>query len=358
MGIATATRRVNTRVSASTASKKLIPLEVGQSFRIKRIESGELYRGSRLWLVDENENKYWSGAFEYKDRISNSSLFSSFDISQCWEYTQGEAVKVGIIDCGIQLNHNVLSNCSIQIIPTKEGDSTCMHGTYIASIISGSDFYNHYLGVAPKAEIFFSGISDIVNVTAEQIYDCINSLKDVDIINMSFSCHDSSKFDPVGRGKNLQTLISAFARQNKILVAAAGNNGPMDDKFFPAAYKNVVSVSAYAENDKGEIHSSANFWQGVDIVGSFKNYFDLAEDLKTYLPLKGISYNGTSSTTAFVSGVFALVASKFKKSNRSIDKSSLINACCVPVTLKSSISGNTYSSNELNVNTILQSLKL
>lgn len=353
-----AIRRVNTRVSASTASKKLIPLEIGQSIRIKRIELGELYRGSRLWLVDENENKYWSGAFEYKDRISNSSLFSTFNISQCWEYTQGDAVKIGIIDCGIQLSHKALSNCSIHIIPTKEGDSSCMHGTYMASIISGSDFSNHYLGVAPKAEIVFSGISNIVNVTTNEINDCINALRDVDIINMSFSCHESAEFDPARGGRNLQMLISTLAKQNKVLVAAAGNNGPMDDKFFPAAYKDVVSVSAFMENEKGQINNSANFWQGIDIVSSYNSYFDLADDLKTYLPLKGISYNGTSSTTAFVSGVFALVASKFKQSNRPIDKQSLINACCVPITLKSSISGSTYKSNELNANAILQSLKL
>ncbi len=55
---ATVIKKVNTRLDVSTASAKLLPLLPGATIHVKRIELGEEYRGSNLWLVDENENRF------------------------------------------------------------------------------------------------------------------------------------------------------------------------------------------------------------------------------------------------------------------------------------------------------------
>lgn len=324
MGTATAIKRVNTRLAANTASKKLKPLEIGDSITVKRLEFGEVYRGSRLWLVDDYENKYWAGAFDYKQNISLSSVFQEYLIPEIWEFSKGEGVKVGIIDCGLRHAHRSISNTNIFIKEGFEGNSECLHGTYMASIIAGSDFDSGFVGLAPGVEIQFCGYGDIETLTPDKLLQCLHELKDVDIISMSFAKLNIHFTPSSHHSKSLIDFIHKLSTSNKILLASTGNK-PLSNKYYPSGYSEVISVSAIDSRHSLSVHPKATIWDGVDIVGPFGPFFNLSNLALREFPNTGLE--GTSVTTAVTVGILALAVNKLKSIGQ-LTKAGILKTCC------------------------------
>jgi hypothetical protein len=308
--IAIVNKRVNTRLDATTASKKLIPREVGESFEVKKLAPGEMLRGNRIWAFDEKGKSNWSGALnlDYGKIITNqSNLYKLFQINKIWNYTTGENVKVCLVDSGIKQTSSLTGSVK------KFDDSVVggsMHGTYMAEIIAAFDFENSYYGIAPNTEIKSIKV-DPSNFTSDSLYKILNENRDADIFNFSLNNRNPSFENNVEIGSNLSSILDEFQMNNKILVGATGNQRMKEIgfKFYPASLKSFISVAGtnYLSSSVVQFYSSSNIWEDKHI---------LAPASKCFISNKG-EYKefeeGTSVACAFLSGVLSLIISACKK---------------------------------------------
>ena len=172
------------------------------------------------------------------------------------------------------------------------------HGTHVAGIIKSVfpavkiialKYYN------PKA----SGQANL-DATIKCLKYAID--KNVDVINYSGGGPEASV-------EELRVLKEA-EKKGILVVAAAGNErSNIDDKrhaYYPASYglSNIITVGAH--DDSLNIIPSSNYG---------KNSVDIAAPghrIRSSIPTNGSGYmTGTSQATAFVTGVAALIKSKY-----------------------------------------------
>jgi len=216
-----------------------------------------------------------------------------------WKDTRGEAVRVGIIDTGVDLNHPDLKDnvktagwvLECQNIVDDNG-----HGSHVAGTIAALDNDIGVVGVAPKVEIYSvkaftkSGRGNVSDVI-EAINWCIE--KKVQVINMSFGFKHS---------KALEKAIKEAYRRNIVLVAAAGNSGGNNSVMYPAGYPEVIAVAASNSDDKVAWFSSGG--PQVDIMAPG------AGILSTYKNGGYKTMSGTSMACPHVTAACALILSK------------------------------------------------
>lgn len=223
----------------------------------------------------------------------NSKSYSS-------KHAYKKKVKVAIMDSGVDSTHRDLEGKYIShynaISPHDEAVDMLGHGTAMAGIITANDNGAGIIGISPTVEIVSIKVLDDegkgdLDSFVKGIEWAIK--KNVDIINMSFGI---KRDDP-----RLRYAIEQASNNGIILVAAAGNKPGMNTQF-PAAYENVISVSAidHSENpypyvSLGKIDFSA---PGVNILTlQPNNEYDV--------------FDGTSFATAHVTGIIAnLLSSK------------------------------------------------
>lgn len=97
----------------------------------------------------------------------------------------------------------------------------------------------------------------------------------------------------------LEGLNNLVEKYGVLLVASAGNGGPISNPFYPASYPSVVSVGAVNLMEEYAPFSQANDF--VDIVAPG------VEIMSTHLDNSYTIQSGTSNSCAFVSGVAALL---------------------------------------------------
>lgn len=214
-----------------------------------------------------------------------------------WATTKGLAIKVGIVDTGIDLSHpdliaNIKGNVNT-INPLKSGNDDNGHGTHVAGTVAAVDNTIGVIGVGPEIYLYAvkvlsrngSGwLSDII----EGLQWCINN--GMQVVNMS-----------LGTYSNIQSFhdaIIAVYNSGIVMVAAMGNDG-VSAPLYPAAYDEVIAVAASDINN--QIPNWSNYGSHVDLTGPGVNIYS------TY---KGSTYknlSGTSMATPHVAGGAALV---------------------------------------------------
>jgi subtilisin family serine protease len=212
------------------------------------------------------------------------------------DIARGQGVMVAVIDTAIDAAHpELLGAIAGNFDAVGKGSSAAeAHGTGIAGILVAR---SKLTGVAPEAKLlsvraFSGGGAKPAQSTTFQL------LKGIDwaftsgarVMNMSFA----GPIDPL-----LERIIKAAAEKGAIFIAAAGNNGPRAAPVYPAAYPDVIAVTATDEDDK--VYGKANRGDyvfiaapGVDILAPApKGRYELS--------------SGTSMAAAHVSGVVALL---------------------------------------------------
>ncbi|WP_338591146.1 S8 family serine peptidase [Paenibacillus sp. Y5S-9] len=217
-------------------------------------------------------------------------------------------IKVAIMDSGVDGTHQDLERVYIShfnaISPQNEAVDRLGHGTAMAGIISANDNGKGIIGISSNVEI--SSIKVLDDEGKGDLNSFVKGIEwaikqDVDIINMSFGI---KRDDP-----RLRYAIEEASKNGIILVAAAGNNPAMSTQF-PAAYENVISVTAidHLENSYpyvslGKIDFSA---PGVNILTLQPN-----NEYRVF--------DGTSFAAAHVTGIVAnLLSSKEYTKNEKI----------------------------------------
>ncbi|WP_286744545.1 S8 family serine peptidase, partial [Pseudoalteromonas sp. UBA2102] len=157
-----------------------------------------------------------------------------------------QSVKIGMIDSAINTKHSAFegANITTQSFLPQGLSSPNLHGTAIAGLITGKGAkLNPLLGSAMlySAEVFYRQSEYAQGATLFAIVEALNWLvsNKIPVINMSLTGPNNAV---------LEASITAAIKQNVLIVAAAGNQGPASQPLYPGAYKSVIAVSAIDAN--------------------------------------------------------------------------------------------------------------
>lgn len=233
-----------------------------------------------------------------------------FGIPSLWDFSQGEGVKVAVLDTGAALQHPDLKG-NILMAADFTGSSSGAndqqgHGTHCAGIIAGIRNNTGVAGVAPKASLMIgkvlgdngSGSSDSVSKGIKWAAD-----NGAHIISMSLGSSQSSP--------DIHSAIKYAYSKGCYIIAAAGNEGPGPNTVgYPGQYPEVIAVASINSSKKLSNFSSRG--NQVDIAAPGEKI------LSCYPPKNLAVLSGTSMATPFVAGVVALLLSKRKKTGEPI----------------------------------------
>jgi subtilisin family serine protease len=152
------------------------------------------------------------------------------------------AVRIGLIDSGVDGAHPVLAGATIIRQGCDDRVLPAPHGTAVASLLAGEGAA--FRGAQPRATVYaadvFCGHGGGSIALLAIALDWMAREK-VPVVNISL----------VGAKSVLLTgLVRAMSARGHILVAAVGNDGPAAPPLYPAAYPEVVGVTGVDANDR------------------------------------------------------------------------------------------------------------
>jgi len=214
---------------------------------------------------------------------------------------KGSGIVVAVLDTGIDLNHPDLANNIVDgwNFADDNGDVSDLdnHGTMVSGIIAAIANNNEGItGVAPETKIMPLKVLDSEGGNLRDIASAIRYAADngAQVITMSFG-GQRTRFSII-----TEKAIDYAHNQGCILVAAVGNENT-SELFYPAAYEEVIAVSAIDQNDTRADFS--NYGTYVDFCAPGINIVSTGKDGKYYMA------NGTSFSAPFVVGLIALMLS-------------------------------------------------
>jgi len=232
--------------------------------------------------------------FDKKQQVPWGVLYQNQKISYTLTNKFSKVIKVAIMDSGIDEQHEDLENTSIIQYNAVDLEEPVFdklgHGTAIAGIIAANDNEFGLVGVSPHVKIL--SIKVLNDEGKGEIESFVRGIEwaidhDADIINMSFGI---KRDDP-----QLKTAIEKALKHGVIVVAAVGNKMGSEAEF-PAAYKEVISVTGIDSTEN--IFSLASRGK-VDFSAPGKDILSLSPNDQYAV------YNGTSFATAHITGTIA-----------------------------------------------------
>lgn len=247
------------------------------------------------------------------------------DIEALHTRATGAGVTIALLDTGVDADHAALVGhvdqgwdlidddadaddvaAGLDADGDSQIDEAWGHGTHLAGIM---------MQIAPDARVLSYRVLDSdgtgrAYAVAAAIFDAVD--RGADVINLSFGVDHKST------SKMLKDAMKYAKEAEVIVVAAAGNDGD-DEKRYPAASSDVISVGALDQN-ANRLATFANYgWVEVAAPGV---------DVMSTLPGDFVgSWSGSSMAAPFVSAQAALLLDAFdeekpKKIAEAIRKSS------------------------------------
>ena len=209
---------------------------------------------------------------------------------------------IGLVDTAINLDHEALAGLDIETLRVASEDraaSSAVHGTTIAVLLAGRR--------ESRTPGLLNGVrliaADAFHRTARgrdmsDSYDIARAIdrlvrRGVSVINLSFTG---------ARNTVLQGVVAAARTRGAVLVAAAGNEGANAEPLYPAAFAEVIAVTAVDRDSR--VYRQANQGEHVDFAAP-------GVRLWTAASVRGGRFrSGTSYAVPFVSAAFAVARAR------------------------------------------------
>ena len=230
---------------------------------------------------------------------------------QAWDTQKGSAAMIiGIVDFGFTTTHpDMQANLHPAMYDFGNNDTELTlahpygyHGGTVSGLAAATP--DNAIGVAGVGfncrYLPIKFVSDDLNTQKpeESIEYAMNN--GAKIINMSWGRQGSSS----GGASQYEEDFYNYCVINRdvVLVAAAGNSG-IEEDWYPATYKNVVSVGGTATDD----NVLSTYGRGLDILAPFNGFYTVF--LSSYSSSSVL--NGTSFSSPIVAAGAALVRAQF-----------------------------------------------
>lgn len=212
------------------------------------------------------------------------------------------SASIGMIDTGINENHPVFAGADLtvrRLTNDQLSASKASHGTAIAALLVGQP-ETRVPGLLPDVRLVavdaFHRAGRDERADAFTLVAALYSLaeEDVAVINLSLAGPANAVVKAA-----IQDLSQ---QQNVAIIAAAGNNGPNADPVYPAAYEEVLAVTAIDRNKR--VYRRANQGDYIDLAAPGVNVWTAAS-------VKGAKWKtGTSFAVPFATAAVALLREK------------------------------------------------
>ena len=254
-------------------------------------------------------------------RPDEMQALDQIEVPAAWQSAKGNGVTVAVLDTGVDstapdLAGDVTTGPDYTVGADPPGYQPPLeHGTYIASLIaghgSGPGDTLGVVGVAPDAKILavrvilddaepglqaYNQDKRFADAIGNGIYYAVRH--GATVINMSLGSAETTG--------NLRAAIAYAVSKGVVVVASAGNNGTSSGfapYIYPASFTGVIAVAAVTSSGTRAFFSEQNSSvllsaPGVGVIGAGPGgeYLDA---------------EGTSPSAALVSGVAALIRSRY-----------------------------------------------
>ncbi|MCU4677077.1 S8 family serine peptidase [Catenovulum sp. 2E275] len=213
-----------------------------------------------------------------------------------------QKIKIGMLDTQIELTHDAFKNAKINQVSFLP-DSIKLpkaHATAIASLLVSQD--KQLPALLPNATLYSAAVfhNQTDYTQGASLFNLIKGInwlveKNVTVINMSLAGPNNTLLE--------KTINKVIAKKIDI-VAAAGNEGPTSEPLYPAAYIDVIAVTAVDSNKK--IYRWAN-------QGAYIDFAALGVSVKTARLNKSLSSFGSESGTSIATPVISAYTACFKQ---------------------------------------------
>ncbi len=241
-----------------------------------------------------------------KELVPNDSLYSEYqwnlpiiNTEAGWEFTRGkEDVVIAVIDTGVDIEHPEFAGKIVDgynvIDPTLPPMDDDGHGTHVAGVIAANT--NNQEGIAgitwfnkvmPIKVLDQSGAGTMFDVAEGILWAVDHGAK---VINMSLGNYAESQY--------LHDAIQYAHSKDVVIVAATGNDNT-NELGYPAAYKEVIGVSAV--DNRLERAEFSNYGDYVDVVAPGVNI------ASTYPNNQYAALSGTSMASPHVAALAGLI---------------------------------------------------
>ena len=219
-------------------------------------------------------------------------------------------LRIGMIDSSVDLTHPSLAQSRVQSrsFVSASAKTPDFHGTAIASIIAANS--PDFLGLAPNAELFTAAVFED-DARQGEIASTLSLIKALDwLISSNVDVVNISLAGPPNR--LLESALRRVAERGILIMAAAGNGGPGAEPMYPAAYPEVIAVTAV--DARGRVFRLANRGE----------YLDLAAPGVNLLHARAGGGYASSSGTSFAVPFAATAAARMLKLHPGEDAMALL----------------------------------
>jgi hypothetical protein len=211
----------------------------------------------------------------------------------------GKRIRMGMIDAAVDGAHPALQGVDLQyrsFATLGRAPGPAEHGTAIATLLAGrSDAGRGWGGLLPGAHIAAAAIFEVNEqgksiATARALLQAVEWMSEqgVEVVNVSLAGPDNGI---------VRLATERALQQGLMLVAAAGNGASATERAYPAAYQDVIAVTAISAD--GKVYPYANRGPYIDFAAP-------GVRLWTAVPDGGRFQSGTSFATPYVTSMVAL----------------------------------------------------